>query len=408
MAAKTSSQQSAILKRQKFDASEPGTIVADFEALLDFIGTEGIKTGGKNRRIPLASLNGLDERMTKPLRPNLERPQQLSFPNLNGLYLLARTTALAVARGEGATGRLTIDADRLAEWSLLNPTEKYFTLLQALIDSKWDVIESRHGSFGPMQYLWYVVSPREKPWQLGKEGSPATSVFVGWDEQAIAALLEMFGILEIRSLPAQPGENWRVQAIQLTEFGGAILPLLDQFDSSYSAPWPKGKKAKKPWIGDGVRRYHPECEKTLTVPTWDFVEGVWQFRVSWGKVWRRILISSHRSADDLAHAILDAYKFDDDHLYEFKVSERTGSVVSIAHPVVEDAEYATDKFTVGSFPLDPGNSMIFLFDYGDNWQFKVTLEAVLPPDPRLKKPKVTESHGTAPRQYGHDEDDEDW
>jgi len=52
--------------------------------------------------------------------------------------------------------------------------------------------------------------------------------------------------------------------------------------------------------------------------------------------------------------------------------------------------------------------MTFLFDFGDEWEFEVTLEEVGPVDRRIKKPKLLEAHGKAPVQYqSWEEDDEE-
>src|SRR5262249_39791195 len=75
-----------VLKETRIDESGPGTILRDFQTILDFVGTGGLQTGGKNHRLPLASLANLDERLSHPLRPALSRPQQLSYPHINGLY----------------------------------------------------------------------------------------------------------------------------------------------------------------------------------------------------------------------------------------------------------------------------------------------------------------------------------
>jgi len=44
--------------------------------------------------------------------------------------------------------------------------------------------------------------------------------------------------------------------------------------------------------------------------------------------------------------------------------------------------------------------MKYIFDFGDNWQFDILLEAIDPPNPKVKEAKIIESHGKAPRQYG--------
>ena len=51
--------------------------------------------------------------------------------------------------------------------------------------------------------------------------------------------------------------------------------------------------------------------------------------------------------------------------------------------------------------------MTFYFDFGDNWEFSVLLEAINPSDKKHQKPVIKESFGKAPQQYVHWED-EDW
>jgi hypothetical protein len=48
--------------------------------------------------------------------------------------------------------------------------------------------------------------------------------------------------------------------------------------------------------------------------------------------------------------------------------------------------------------------MTFLYDFGDNWQFDVKLEAIMPARGRVTKAKITERHGKPPKQY----DDSYW
>jgi hypothetical protein len=51
-------------------------------------------------------------------------------------------------------------------------------------------------------------------------------------------------------------------------------------------------------------------------------------------------------------------------------------------------------------PLEPGQTMELTYDFGDNWQFTVKLERIELPDARRKAPRILETHGKAPKQYG--------
>jgi hypothetical protein len=102
--------------------------------------------------------------------------------------------------------------------------------------------------------------------------------------------------------------------------------------------------------------------------------------------------------------ILDAFDFDDDHLYCFELHDPRGRPLRIACPYEDDAAAFTDEVSLAELPLPEGGTMDFLFDYGDNWKFTVKLESVGPKRPRLSGAKVIERKGRAPKQY----DWEDW
>ena len=52
-----------------------------------------------------------------------------------------------------------------------------------------------------------------------------------------------------------------------------------------------------------------------------------------------------------------------------------------------------------------GTKMIFLFDYGDDWRFRVALIGKDHNEPRAKYPRVIASVGEAPEQYPDFEDE---
>jgi len=47
--------------------------------------------------------------------------------------------------------------------------------------------------------------------------------------------------------------------------------------------------------------------------------------------------------------------------------------------------------------------MIFLFDYGDNWEFLVECCDIIEAETEKRYPKVTKKEGKAPEQYPDDE-----
>jgi len=119
------------LKNQTFSDNEPGTLLKDFSSLLDFIGPGCIPVSGKNHLMAIKLLPQLNLLMSHPLDVKLKRPQQKSFPHINGLYLLLRASGLTQIVQEKKEAKLMLDNKVLADWKSLNPTERYFALFDA-------------------------------------------------------------------------------------------------------------------------------------------------------------------------------------------------------------------------------------------------------------------------------------
>ncbi|MBI4586808.1 MAG: hypothetical protein HY717_22565 [Planctomycetes bacterium] len=145
--------------------------------------------------------------------------------------------------------------------------------------------------------------------------------------------------------------------------------------------------------------YFPQWQKNLTVPKTPFREGIFTFKVFLGRgTWRRIAIDARSDLDSLGAAILGVFDFYEDHLYEFVFQNRFGVTEHVCCPECQE-EVVTSDVRVGDLPLEPGDSMVFHFDFGDDWQFKVDLERIEAERRRQKHPVLLESCGKAPAQY---------
>jgi Plasmid pRiA4b ORF-3-like protein len=127
-------------------------------------------------------------------------------------------------------------------------------------------------------------------------------------------------------------------------------------------------------------------------------DGTFVFRVACGKVWRLIALPADATLDDLLEWVLRSFKFDNDHLCRFTYINRFGCTVEINDPRISESS-STDQVPVGTLPLEPGQTMSLLYDFGDSWEFTITLERVEPPGASIKAPRIMKSHGKAPRQY---------
>ena len=135
-----------ILRDQVIDESQPGTILRDFGALLEYIGEDGLKTTSKYYFLPQSKLAELNERMSHPVPHQLRRPQQRSFPHLHSLFLVLRASGMGIGVGTPPNGRLMLNRELLACWQSLNASERYFSLLESwLLQATPEIIAEGRG-----------------------------------------------------------------------------------------------------------------------------------------------------------------------------------------------------------------------------------------------------------------------
>jgi hypothetical protein len=124
-------------------------------------------------------------------------------------------------------------------------------------------------------------------------------------------------------------------------------------------------------------------------------------------IWREIEIEASGSLYKLAEAIVAAFGFDFDHAFGF-YSGLTPAKMMRQHPRYElfvdmgDAEPGATSVKRTSvsqaFPAI-GHTMIFLFDYGDGWHFRVKSQGVGTRVAKVRYPRVVAARGEAPAQY---------
>lgn len=173
-------------------------------------------------------------------------------------------------------------------------------------------------------------------------------------------------------------------------------------------------------VKDGATSYQVTIRYTPPEPVWiedqeeedeplrDATDAgmatLYRFQVSlaWKKdVWRRVEMRGDQTLDDLHEAIQEAFNWDNDHLYSFFLSGKAwDSKTEYASPYADQGHHA-DVYRLEYLPLKKGQKFLYLFDYGDELEHIVTLEAVLPGavEKRKKYPCITERQGPSVPQY---------
>ncbi len=397
-----------LLQQLSIDDNSPGIILRDFQTLLDFLHPNGTEVSGTHNLFPLKSLPELNSRLSHPIETNLKRPQQKSYPYINGLYLLLRASGLSQVKHLGKKQALVLDETVLQSWTKLNPTERYFTLLEAwIIFGNEEILGERYDPTGNLlKCLHFWARIPDKGLKIAKyTDQNEFSYYPGIHN---IALLDLFGFLSVQSGKPEAGKGWRITRLQRLPFGDAMLRLLFAIYGKKSFVWESQSNVNVAFgeLQTHFKLFFSEWKNNLVLTSSrEFTEGIYIFKVSLAKAWRCIAIPAKLELDCLSSSILDAFDFDNDHLYEFRYKNRFGRSGQISHPYCEKSP-STTEVCVGELPLQPGDKMIFLFDFGDNWEFDVQLEEIQPPNAKIKKPKILKKYGEPPSQYW--EEDDDW
>jgi hypothetical protein len=410
-----SRDEQRILRDQVIDEHRPGTILADFQTLLEFIGNAGLIVSGKHNLLPLGLLSQLNARLGRPMAIGLERPQQKSYPNLNGLYLLLRATGLAYVKAAGTKPLLFLDEEVFPGWRSLNPTERYFTLLEAwLLHSRIEVLGEYRDPQGPLlRCVEFLGRVPQTGIQLAgnKQMQQSITYFPGLPN---LALLDLFGLVALEPGQPEAGKGWTIASVRRLPFGDALLKYVFQLRCSENDSLDfilEGESPAEVVFGQlqpALRPFFPEWRNNLVLPKTDFREGTYIFKVSLGKTWRQIGIPGQKTLDNLSAIILRVFEFEEtDHLYRFIYKNRFGTLTEVNHPYVEEPPF-TSEVRIGELPLQVGASMTYNFDFGEDWRFDVKLERIDPTDLKIKKPILIASHGKAPRQYPDWDEEEDY
>ncbi len=413
---KLTKAQEQCLRDQAITNDQPGPVLRDFQVLLDFLGPEGVEASGKYNLLPIKFIEELDGRLSRPLHLDLKRPQLKSHPYLQGLNLLLRASGLSRVESTGAKARLVIDPEMLAQWDRLNPTEQYFNLLEAWLRFGRAEMVGERGT--PWEDLLHTClqawrSIQEDGCRFDLERPRDIYVPGLYRNLYMLALMDLFGLMRVE-IPRRPISPWCPAGIDHVPFGDALLTLLglqhfkslgmdlsrkedeDQEEGTLEVP---RFGAWQPLF----QPYFPKWRENLELPREEPREGTFVFRVSLGKMWRMIAMPADDTLGDLVYWILRSVDFDSDHLYEFTYRDRLGATVRAHHPYMDEGPWA-DQVPIGTLPMELGQTMELIYDFGDYWRFTIKLERIEPPDVKIKAPCILETHGKAPEQYsGGDE-----
>ncbi len=118
---------------------------------------------------------------------------------------------------------------------------------------------------------------------------------------------------------------------------------------------------------------------------------------------RTIEIPGHQTLEQLHRAIFKAFDREEEHFYEFQLSDDAifpeKRYVPSEIQEEEDDCGMTEDTTIQELKLQQGEIMLYLFDYDDIWSHQIVVREVQELDETIRYPRITKKVGRSPPQY---------
>jgi hypothetical protein len=415
---KVTVQQEQFLKSLVIDENGPGTILRDFEMLLNLIKETPLELT-PTHQLSSNAITLINSKLVNPIEHGLKPVSQKSFPQVHGLFLLVQASGLTEVIPTKKGRLLEIADDLYTQWQTFNSYDRYGNLLESWYlrtqSREYQGLFDINETFVRCVQLWFETRAKGR---IAKERNGLLSELGSYLGTENLGLMDLFGLVQIERSRVVDKRGWQITQINNMPLADAMFPaladgyflkstlgtLMSRLVSDYSSLFGVLKPV--------MQAYWPRWQRELPLAAAEFREGCYTFKLalkerrsdlSLNEMWRQVAIDASATLDDLAFALLDSIDFDADHLYQFAYQTRYGTIQQVKPPQMKEHDLDTSQVLVGNLPLKIGQTMIFTFDFGANWQFAVTLEKIKPGSV-IHTPEIIGSHGKAPEQYPDGED----
>jgi len=296
----------------------------------------------------------------------------------------------------------------LEEFLNLNIYEKYVFLLEAFWVTYDFEEELRHNVVEFMGFL-NVISRSNSHSKILKSDVPYGGFFSYCSK--ITKILRILGICELEFIDNVKSKHEdSIKSIMPTDFGvevsKALTTALDYINiEDYIISIikerlnVKNSKVDTTFIELISKVFEPKLiNKTANCNIKVNKKGTYILKVSLDKnLWRMIKLSHNATFHELHLIIQRAFHFDNDHMYAFYkgTSYKNGKEFYSANPFGESDEY--EDLTIEDAEIYKGQQFVYLFDFGDMWEFKIRVMDFI--ENEETDSKIIESKGESPQQY---------
>lgn len=362
--------------------------------------------------------------------PKIEIPikkTQEDYPLLHLFYILSIKLQLIKKNRMSNGVYASVNPKLLEEYYHLSATEQYLVLLQCFWEKiDWSVFKRRNGFDSPenTNLLFEALEAYEANTVINIESNKHLktilpkydhflfyfSYFVMWKVELnenkersranfIAKTVELTPLFKKIESPLIT--NWIENQEEKWRREDPLETLLSIFGATQSTSMSQEIEEEIIPLMDLLKPYFPgvNMENSFLSNQKEFVTGVLTLKVSLSTSCSRTFqLSSSHTLLNLHELIQVSFELHDDHLYSFYMDGKKYSKDYYNSPKDAIGPFV-NEMQIRSLQLMEGQRFLYLFDFGDEWEFDIEVLAISEGESILK-PKVLDVKGTAPMQYG--------
>lgn len=398
-----------------FDLNEKmKNFLDDFDKFTEYLIYNEVTIGKTNKFISpkfLCEINKVMKIKQENVKP---KSTQLAYPLLHLFCNLSIKGKLF--KEERIKGGKTIlkSTDRFTLFKNLNDEEKYIALLEMLwVDCDFEKIEYQTYDYMSVHSVMKVLEDisKSKTNQIILADSRMSN------HTTILLYFSYFGLIDVKENKEEIQEKYErffcPSQIMINPIGSEIFKILkkkrklEEWNIPYRREFGEWKIKFDEEFYMAFKRLFKNGELKNTLPrnSGKFKDGIYTFKVYVDKnAWAKIKLNGTHTLHDLHECIQDAFDFDNDHMYSFFMDGKAWSNDKFTCPFEDEGPHA-DEVKIGELDLNEKQSFLYLFDYGDEWKFKVDVYSIEEMNAKLLNPQIIETKGELPQQYP-DFDDE--
>lgn len=423
------------LSNYKTKNSVPTELIVDFDRFMNYLNDYPIQLTKKMGYITRKHLPLINERLSIKTKGVTDNSQQQYYPYIHFFYHIAFAGNLINTDSSDSSLVIT---DRWNDYKQLTDAEKYFFLLETLwVDLNWaDMLGHSDNHITLLIEEVFIKLLHTKQLQL-KNSSFASFTY---DWNYFFLYVEWFGLwiceTDIQRMERDNRKSsYYVKSISLTPFAEEIIPILlkERHPQVWNIPFRRESGEVNPIPGseipDGIENFFDDnvifnedqstqgfykaftdlfatglLQKTLPRNERKYIHGTYTFKITYQKnCWCKVILGANHTMADLHHIIIDSFQFDDDHLYSFFMDGKKWSRNCIVAPMDNSGDPIATEVKIGSVGLHAKKNFMYLYDYGDEWIFTVSVLKIEKDKREPITPCLLERKGSGPEQYFYDD-----